>query len=238
MSDETIPVLAPAVHLSITIEAGAGDEIHLHAGGQGVWVARMLRRLGHGPIICAPVGGEIGRAFVGLTAEWDLQVRPVKTSRETSAYVLDRRTGPQEVARSAHVGLGRHEADELYNQFLQLALGAGRCVVTGPEGDEPYMVDLFRRLGADLDAADVDVVADLHGPELDGYLDGGPLRILKVSAGDLVKDGLITENDRDDEGTLRGICKKLRDRGAAAVVVSRGGAAHLSSLPRPRATTR
>src|SRR5581483_11719386 len=37
-----IAVVSPSLWLTVTIEAGAGGpEVHLHAGGQGFWVARM-----------------------------------------------------------------------------------------------------------------------------------------------------------------------------------------------------
>jgi hypothetical protein len=43
-----IMVFAPTLLLTVTLEVGPGeqDELHLHAGGQGFWVARMIRRLG------------------------------------------------------------------------------------------------------------------------------------------------------------------------------------------------
>lgn len=37
-------VFTPTPRLTITVEPEpGGDEIHLHAGGQGVWQARMLQ---------------------------------------------------------------------------------------------------------------------------------------------------------------------------------------------------
>jgi len=54
-------VFAPDPLLTVTVEAGGdGDEIHLHAGGQGFWVARMAAALGAEVTICSPFGGETG----------------------------------------------------------------------------------------------------------------------------------------------------------------------------------
>ena len=48
-------VFAPDPLLTVTVEAGAdGDEIHLHAGGLGFWMAQMIANLG--------VDGGAGRA--------------------------------------------------------------------------------------------------------------------------------------------------------------------------------
>jgi hypothetical protein len=42
-----ITVFAPSPVLTITIESGvARDEVHLHAGGQGFWVAQLAATLG------------------------------------------------------------------------------------------------------------------------------------------------------------------------------------------------
>ncbi len=51
----TVSVFAPALLLGVIVEAGrdgAGPEIHLHPGGQGFWVARMLVRLGE-ELVCS-----------------------------------------------------------------------------------------------------------------------------------------------------------------------------------------
>jgi 1-phosphofructokinase len=228
-----IAVLAPAVYVSITIEAAEeGDDIHIHAGGQGVWIARMLRRLGHDPVVCAPIGGESGKTLLGLTGEWGIRLQAVETVDETAAYVHDRRDGDRrELARSRTPSLRRHEADALYDRFLELALDAGRCVITGPERDGALPEDLYRRLGADLASAGVEAVGDLHGPALDAFLDGGPLAVLKVSSGDLVEDGALSEEDRDDDAALDRLSDELHGRGVGSVVISRGGEPIFASTP-------
>ena len=37
---------APIVTVSVELRSDGDDEIHVHAGGQGVWVARLLAKLG------------------------------------------------------------------------------------------------------------------------------------------------------------------------------------------------
>jgi 1-phosphofructokinase len=225
---ESIAVFAPSVSVSITIEAASGgeDDIHIHAGGQGIWVARMLRHLGYAPIVCAPIGGESGRTLLGLTGDWGIEVEPVETIDETPAYVHDRRDGQRrEIARSRPPRLRRHETDELYQRFLESALGAPVCVVTGPSTPQLLPADLYRRLGSDLEATGVGAVADLHGEELTEFLAGGPVAVLKVSAGDLVDDGRLAASaadDPDDVAAVAATIDELTDAGVRTTVVSRG----------------
>src|SRR4051794_6633153 len=53
-----IAVFGPDPLLTVAIErrADGGDELHLHAGGQGVWVARIARELGGDPVLCGFAG--------------------------------------------------------------------------------------------------------------------------------------------------------------------------------------
>ena len=54
-------VFAPSPTLTVTIESHpSGDDVHLHAGGQGVWQARMLTLLGVDVTLCALLSGESG----------------------------------------------------------------------------------------------------------------------------------------------------------------------------------
>jgi 1-phosphofructokinase len=228
-----VAILAPAVYVSITIEAAAdGDDVHIHAGGQGMWIARMLRQLGHEVTVCAPFGGEIGHTLLGLVGRWGIDVHPVETLADTPAYVHDRRSGDRvELARSPLPTLRRHEADDLYDLFLELALSTDRCVVTGPEDERTFPSGFYRRLGTDLAAAGIPVVADLHGPALDAFLEGGPIAVLKVSTGDLVEDGRLAKGDRDDDSVVDDLIGDLVARGAATVLVSRGKRPILAAAP-------
>jgi hypothetical protein len=56
-ADEGVAVIAPSPVLTITVEPD--DEIHLHAGGQGFWVARMIARLGVPVTLCCALGSAV-----------------------------------------------------------------------------------------------------------------------------------------------------------------------------------
>ena len=218
----SVAVFGPLLNLTITVERigeDGPDDIHIHPGGQGFWVARMLRHLGERPLLCAPVGGETGRALRGLIGEWGIDLSPVKIEGRSPSYVHDRRSGDRLViAENEPPSLGRHEVDDLYGVFLDHALAAGVCVITGqPSEIVPW--EFYRRLGTDLDAAGIRVVGDLHGAGLTAFLEGGPIHLLKVSDEDVQEDGLIQgSGERDVSAAI----ERLRESGAVDVVVSRG----------------
>jgi 1-phosphofructokinase len=217
----TVAVLAPTLHLTVTIEAAtATDDIHIHPGGQGFWIARMLTHLREQPLLCGPVGGEAGEVMRALMAHFEMSLSVVDVADNTSIAVHDRRSGERSrVATSPAVKLARHEVDDLYGSFLDKSMACSLCVVTGTDDDilEPTF---YKRLGNDLAAGEVTVVADLHGAELHAFLEGGAIDILKVSDEDLVGDGLLEGHD-DSDGRATGAMARLIDAGAKAVVLSR-----------------
>src|SRR5690349_20331611 len=89
-----IAIFAPHPLLAVTIETRDGaDDIHLHAGGQGVWVARMAATLGADPILCSFAGGEAGPLLRALLAALPGRRRLIETASPSGSYVVDRRDG-------------------------------------------------------------------------------------------------------------------------------------------------
>jgi len=216
----TVAVFAPVLYLTVTVESTSSgqDEVHIHPGGQGFWVARMLKHLGERPLLCGPVGGEAGKVFIGLLGQFGMDLSPVDIAHASPVVISDRRSGEREmIADSSPVSLERHEIDDVYGRFLDKALSSGLCVVTG-QTEEIFPTQFYRRLGHDLAAGDVTVVADLHGPELWSFLEGGPIEILKVSDEDLRSDGLL-DNDSDQQAKMV-VLNKLSEGGAKAAVLS------------------
>jgi 1-phosphofructokinase len=69
-------VFAPSPLLTITVEAGPDrPEVHLHAGGQGFWVARLAATLGADVTLCCALGGEPGRVLRGLIEAEPIELR-------------------------------------------------------------------------------------------------------------------------------------------------------------------
>ena len=99
-------MLAPSPLLTITIEAAhderSGDDLHLHVGGQGYWIARMASELGADVTLCATFGGETGAVAAALAGESSFAVHGVIASHNNGAYVQDRRSGERaELAATA-----------------------------------------------------------------------------------------------------------------------------------------
>jgi 1-phosphofructokinase len=147
-----VTVFAPVPLLTLTVERTATDQeqLHIHLGGQGVWVARMAAQLGVPVTLCAAFGGETGdaaRAFAGH--EPDVELRLVEALAWTGAYVHDRRTGERRESVDVAPGpLARHELDDLYSVTLAAALEAGVCVLTGTHQHSVVTEDVYRRLAS------------------------------------------------------------------------------------------
>jgi 1-phosphofructokinase len=225
---DTVVIFAPLPILTVTIEDRAGKpDIHVHAGGQGVWQSRMVSSLGVPVVLCAALGGETGDVLGHLLPGDGITVRSVRVSSRNGAYVHDRREGErEEVADAAGNPLDRHERDSLYELTLTEGLTHGRVLLSGPQDDRVLPADLYRRLATDLGANGCKVAADLAGERLEAVLAGGP-DLIKVSHEELLADGRAKS---DDPGDLVAAMHSLRDDGAGTVIVSRSGAAPALAL--------
>lgn len=126
-----VAVVAPSPVLDITVDAG--DEIHLHAGGQGFWVARMIARLGVPVTLCCALGGETGTVLRALVGQEQVRLHAVTAGTGNGAIVHDRRSDADRtvVAATAAQPLQRHEADDLFGAALAQGLSAADTVLTG-----------------------------------------------------------------------------------------------------------
>jgi fructose-1-phosphate kinase PfkB-like protein len=118
-----IAVFAPSPLLTVTIEPGTDrPEVHLHAGGQGFWVARLAATLGAEVTLCCALGGEPGRVLSGLIEAEPVELRATASGTPNGVYIHDRRGGERvEVVSVDSRPLERHASDALYG----IALGAG-----------------------------------------------------------------------------------------------------------------
>ena len=223
-----VMVFSPTPQLTVTIEAGsaAGDEVHFHAGGQGVWQARMINSLDVDVVVCCALGGESGRLLGPLIAGEGMRVRSVQMGAPNGVYVHDRREGSRhELAEVRGMPLSRHEQDELYGLALAEGLKAKVCLLSGVINNDVLPPDTYRRLAGDLRRNSCLLVADLAGEYMDAALEGG-LDVLKVSHEELIKFGRAAA---DDEAELVPAIKKLREQGADTVIVSRAERPALAS---------
>jgi 1-phosphofructokinase len=216
----TCVVLGPLLFLTVTIELEADKpRVHLHPGGQGFWIARMVRVLGDQARLVAPIGGEAGDVLAALVPGWEIELEAVRGSFTSPTQVHDRRGGERvEIVSVEMPELDRHEADDLYAAVLQAGLNADAVVLTAA-ADSLLPHEAYGRLVHDLTAQGIPLFADMHGEALDAALEGGTLDVLKVSEQDLDHDGWDVGSERQAIDAAR----RLHERGAGAVVISRGG---------------
>ncbi|WP_433064528.1 PfkB family carbohydrate kinase [Dactylosporangium sp. CS-033363] len=232
-----VMVFAPAPVLTVTIERQAGqEELHVHAGGQGVWQARMLASLDCEVSLCVSVGGEIGQVLSDVIGRLDpsIALHAVTRGEESGWYVHDRRKGQRtEIAEHPGPPMTRHDLDELYNTALIEGLRADVSVLSGPADHSIVDADAYRRLAADLGSNGGTAVADLSGDLLAAVVAGG-VAVVKVSHEELIDDGRAKD---DSVPALVDAARQLRDEGAGAVLVSRAGDPALALLGDDRAVT-
>ncbi len=229
-SDDRHPVVifAPLPVLTVTVEDRSGEaDIHVHAGGQGVWQSRMMSSLGVPVVLCSALGGETGDVLGHLLPICDVTLRVVPVSARNGSYVHDRRSGKREVvAEASGTPLDRHELDSLYELTLTEGLTHGRVLLSGPQEKDVVPADLYRRLSTDLGANGCKVAADLSGDRLEAVLAGKP-DLIKVSHEELLDDGRAKSDDAQD---LVAAMHSMRDEGAGTIVVSRAGSAPALAL--------
>jgi 1-phosphofructokinase len=217
-----VAVFAPSPLLTVMIEPGFDQpEVHLHAGGQGCWVAHLAATLGADVVLCSALGGEPGSVLKGLIAAEPLELRAADAGTPNGVYVHDRRSGRRvEIVRVDSRPLARHASDELYGIALGAGLDADVTLVTGCSPGDLVEADVYRRLAADLRASGKLVAADLTGPPLHATLSSG-VELLKLSDEELVREGLAAS---DEVSHVVAAARELHAGGARHVVVSRGAA--------------
>jgi 1-phosphofructokinase len=225
----SVVVFSPSPLLTITIEAGTNGspEIHLHAGGQGFWVARMVASIGVPVALCGPFGDDSGFVLRQLIAAEGVGVRAIDVKGANGAYVHDRRSGERVVVAESRAGeLQRHEVDDLYDATLVLGLSAQVTMLAGAPHKGIVPTDIYGRLSRDLRANGGMVLADLCGDQLRSALEGG-LDLLKISHEEMIADG-YAESDTVDH-LLAGI-DQLQELGAENIVVTRSAKPALARL--------
>jgi 1-phosphofructokinase len=216
-----VAVFGPSPMLSVTIEAltaDGGDDIHVHAAGQGVWVARMAAELGADAVLCGFVGGETGAVLQPLLEQLPFALRPIETAVASGAYIHDRRSGERvPVAQSAAMPPSRHEIDDLFSAALAAALDADVLALCGPYPGEALPLEIYGSLVADARDNGTPSIVDLSPPRLDSALEGGP-DLVKINDWELAQ---FVAGPVDSEARMRAAVERLLERGAAAAIVTR-----------------
>jgi 1-phosphofructokinase len=215
----SLTIFAPSPILTVTVEPGPrGEEIHFHAGGQGVWVARMAAGLGAQVILCTALGGESGEVLRSLLGAGGIEVLATSMSRPNAAYLHDRRSGERRViVETPSPVLERHELDDLFGVTVTSGLGADATLLTGERQDGVLPAETYRRIAEDLRSNGCEVLADLARDPLREAL-RGTLGVAKLSAEQVCADGRASGESTEE---LAAAMRQIKDEGADVVLVSR-----------------
>lgn len=217
-----VTVFGPHPLVSVTLELhdDTADDVHVHAGGQGVWVARMAGELGAHPVLCGFAGGETGTLLGPLLAGLPGECRLVPSAAPTGCYVMDRRDGARQLlAQRFSDPPSRHEVDDLLSITCAAALDSDVLVVCNPCPPDALPLELYGDLVADVRDNGTPVLVDLSSPRLDSALEGRP-DLVKLNDWELAEFVRAPVGEPDE---LRAAAESVRDRGAETVVVTRAG---------------
>jgi 1-phosphofructokinase len=215
-----VAIFGPHPLLSVTIERrGDADDVHLHPGGQGVWVARTAGELGAEPVLCGFVGAEPGVPLRALLDRLPGERRLVETGGPTGCYVVDRRSGTREtVAAALSPPPSRHELDELVSATVAAASASSVLVVCNPLPADTLPLEVYGDLVSDVRENGTPVLVDLSTPRLDSALSGRP-DVVKLNDWELAE---YVVGPVGEPAELRAAVARLQQEGAGAVVVTRG----------------
>jgi 1-phosphofructokinase len=216
-----VAVFGPNPMLSITVEsltADGGDDIHLHAAGQGVWVARMAAELGAEAALCGFIGGEPGAVLRPLLEQLPIELRLVETNVASGVYIHDRRSGERvPLAQAASMPPSRHEIDDLFSVAVAASLDADVLALCGSFPGEALPLEIYGKLAADVRDNGTPVIVDLSPPRLDSALEGKP-DLVKINDWQLAA---FVSGPVDGEARMRAAAERLLEAGAGAAIVTR-----------------
>jgi 1-phosphofructokinase len=215
-----VTVFGPDPLLSIAIERrGDGqDDVHLHPGGQGVWIATVAAEHGAHPVLCALLGGETGAILAGLLGTLSGERRIVQVNGANGSYIVDRRRGTRRVIASTHrPAPQRHELDDLIGLTSTAALGSRVLVVANPFPAEGFPPEVYDVVVASVKAVGIPVLVDLSSPRLDHVLPHQP-ELVKLNDWELAE---YVSGPVDGRRALDA-ARRIQDAGARSVAVTRG----------------
>ena len=172
-----ITVFGPSPLLTVTVEAlaGAGDDIHLHPGGQGVWVTRTAGELGAAPILCGFIGGETGVVLQPLLEALPGELRLVHTSTANGCAVVDRDRASGVSWRLASATPSRGTRSTISSRSRAPRRWGRMCWRCAAATRQEVLPDsVYGELVATARTNGVPSFVDLSSPSLDVALEAGP----------------------------------------------------------------
>ena len=210
----------PAVDISTTVDKVESTQklrcgpVLRHAGGGGINVARVLRRLGLDVVAIYPVGGGTGQTLERLVKREDIVSHTVPVASETreSFTVIEESTDNEFRFVLPGPPLGDLESRACLTALgsmvkLDYVVLSGSLPVATPDDFYARASAVARRLGAK-------VVLDTSGPALKEALKAG-VHIVKPNIREL---GQYTDSAIDTEAQQIAACRALVNSGGAEIV--------------------
>lgn len=217
-----VTVFGPSPLLAVSIDAAhgrRGDEVALAAAGQGVWVARAAVAMGADVVLCGLSGGVVGQALVPLIEALPIDTRLVPSVEQSGCYVVDRRSGRDDVVGMAWSPPPRpDEIDALVSRTAAAAGDSEVLVVCNPMPGDLLPLAVYASVATQAREAGARVLVDLSSPRLDAALQGRPdlVKINDWELAEYVVGPVELPADRD------AAIARLGAAGASSVVVTRG----------------
>lgn len=217
--------LNPAVDKTVVVsrftvgEVNRISSVRLDAGGKGINVARVLRRLGFSTLAVAPVAGSAGRFLASRLAEEDIpsSLLEVEGESRTNLKVVDPALGTHTDINEPGPSLSPPDLDRLATILLD-DLGPGDVVVFSGSLPAGVPTSLYRDWITRARARGAFTVLDADGKPFAEGLAGRP-DLVKPNRRELeVWAGRSLPSDAD----LLAAVAELRSAGAASVAVSLG----------------
>lgn len=216
--------LNPALDRTITVKSLIEDETirviseNRYAGGKGVDVSRVIRKLGGKSIALGFVGGYDGLELEGRLVNDGVLTNFVHISgnTRTNVIVYENTTGKRFLISAPGPTIEPHEIGQLYNQILSLP-ELDYIVISGsiPPGVRPTIYGQLVMTAKNLGAI---VALDADGEPMKEGVRLGP-HIIKPNIHELGRlVGRTIKSEKEIVATSRKLCSK----GVEIVIVSRG----------------
>ncbi len=217
----SVVVLTPNPAVDVTYRVSRqriGDTIRVasvtrRAGGKGINVASVLRQLGVPTVSVCPVGGAAGTWLREDLERRGLPARPVPIAGETrtTVTIVDGHAHPTVLSEPGPL-MAAAEWQAVTDTVAEETRSGGFLVISGslPPAANPVLVGTWVERAR---AGRMTTIVDVSGPALLAAADAGADLLKPNSAEILAATGL------PDEASA---ARHLRERGAGAVVVSRG----------------
>ncbi|RKT88924.1 tagatose 6-phosphate kinase [Saccharopolyspora antimicrobica] len=191
-------------------------DVHERAGGKGLNVSRVLHGQGIGTLVAAPVGGVHGDAIredLDAAGIEHLLLPVPGPTRRTIAVVAEEDTSGEATLFNepgSHLG----EADwQRFRDLLATRLPGASVLVCSGSLPPGCGADSYAELVRDARSRSVPAIVDATGPALLAAAEAGA---------DLVKPNAVELRETTGQADPATGARQLRERGAAAVIVSLG----------------